>query len=77
MDLKQLEQFWTQHGWFMVISPATREQQEWCDEQFSYCYRNQRGDHTVLLFREEEHRTRFLMVWGAASDPTTTFWHPV
>jgi hypothetical protein len=76
MDLKQLEAFWEKHGWLMVLSPATSEQQAWCSEQFSYCYRSHLGGHSTMLFREEEHRTRFLMVWGTG-EGNITFWHPV
>lgn len=76
MDLQQLERFWAQHGWFMVLSPATEEMQAWCDQQFGYNFRSHRGDHTVMLFQEEEHRMRFIMVWGTAAGGSTS-WHPV
>jgi hypothetical protein len=76
MDLKQLEEFWTLHGWLMVLSPASKEQQMWCQEQFGYSQHGRKGDHSVMLFREAEHRTRYLMVWGTGDD-RTTFWHPV
>jgi hypothetical protein len=76
MDIKALDDFWTQHGWFMALSPGTPEQKEWCREQFGSFYQSNKGDHSVMLFREEEHRTRYVLVWGTGED-NTTFWHPV
>jgi hypothetical protein len=76
MGFDDLERFWELHGWLAVRSPATGEQQEWCQSQFDYCHVNRRGDHSVMLFKEEEHRTRFLLVWGTG-DSNTTPWHPV
>ncbi len=76
MDAKQLEEFWRLHGWLMVLSPATEDQSHWCQEHFGYCHSSRKGDRSVMLFKVEEHRTQFLMVWGTG-EGNTIFWHPV